>query len=174
MTTTSAAATATITRDEAQSLIFLECRMLDEMRYEEWLDLFTEDGIYWLPIIDGEPEDAPKLISILFDDAQRRSERVYRTLHTPVLDQSPRSRTVHMVSNVEVIDSADGPRILCNMLISELRPGGPQQAGLNETRILPARCEYRLRKVGEDWRFTLKKVLLLEADQPLYNLAFII
>lgn len=164
----------TITREEAEALLFQECRMLDDLRYEEWLTLFTEDGLYWLPIVDGEPEGAPKLISILFDDAQRRSERVYRTLHTPVLDQAPRSRTVHMVTNVEVFESESGPRVLCNLLVTELRPGGPQQAGLNETRILPARCEYRLRRVDGDWRITLKKVLLLEADQPLYNLAFLI
>lgn len=172
--TTPTTTTAPLTREEAESLLSRECRMLDELRYEEWLDLFTDDGLYWLPIIDGEPEDAPKLISILFDDAQRRSERVYRTLHTPVLDQNPRSRTVHMVSNIEVFDSADGPKVLCSMLITELRPGGPQQAGLNETRILPARCEYRFRKEGDVWRITLKKVNLLAAGQPLYNLAFII
>lgn len=165
---------ATITREEAETLLYRECRMLDELRYEEWLTLFTDDGLYWLPIVNGEPEDAPKLISILFDDTQRRSERVYRTLHTPVLDQAPRSRTVHLVTNVEVLESEGGPRVLCNMLVTELRPGGPQQAGLNKTRILPARCEYRLRRVDGDWRITLKKVLLLEADQPLYNLAFLI
>ncbi len=118
-----------------------------------------------------DPTDS---ISIIFDDRRRIHERVYRLTKTPVLDQNPPSRTLRFVSNVEVEPGADGEQVVrCNQLITEMRPGGPGQAGLNAPRWLAARCEYRLRQVDGTWRIALKKVVLLDCDQPHYNLSFI-
>lgn len=172
--TADSAAWPALTREAAEALVYEECRLLDELRYEEWLHLFTEDGVYWLPIADGPAEDAGSQVSIVYDDGQRRAERVFRTLHTPVLDQNPRSRTVHLVGNVEVMEEEAGPRIVCSMFVAELRPGGDRQVGLNRTRVLAGRCEYRVRYEADRWRITLKKLLLIESDQPLYNLTFIL
>jgi 3-phenylpropionate/cinnamic acid dioxygenase small subunit len=167
---------AALTRAEAEEFIYREVRLLDTLRLEEWLTLFTEDGLYWLPIHDGELADAADSVSIVYDDAARREERVYRTLHTPVLDQNPRSRTVHMVGNVEVAgaDERGDVRVLCSQFIGELRSGGQRQVGLNHTRVLAARGEYRLRATTDGWRISLKKLVLIDADQPLYNLTFMI
>lgn len=165
------------TIEEARQLLYLEARLLDERRYEEWLELFTDDAYYWLPMhTDGESRDPGSQISIIYDDAERRAERVFRTLHTPVLDQSPPSRTVHFVSNVEV-DSATvegAARVWCTQLIAEMRPGGPAQAGLGEPRWFTGRCEYRLRYDGESWKVALKRLALLDSDRPLYNLTFLL
>ena len=30
-----------------------EARLIDEQRFSEWLDLFAEDGRYWMPLRDG-------------------------------------------------------------------------------------------------------------------------
>ena len=163
---------------EVEQLLFYEARLLDERRYEEWLELFTEDGVYWLPMMgeDGESDDPSNSISIIYDDADRRAERVFRTLHTPVLDQSPASRTVHVVSNVEVDEEPIGgeARVWCAQLIAEMRPGGPAQAGLGNPRWFAARCEYRLRRGDSGWKIALKRVKLLDSDRPLYNLTFLI
>ncbi|MGH3390758.1 MAG: aromatic-ring-hydroxylating dioxygenase subunit beta [Actinomadura sp.] len=165
-----------LTRAEAEEFIYREVRLLDTLRLEEWLSLFTDDGVYWLPIEDGDPADAAAAVSIVNDDAERRAERVYRTLHTPVLDQSPRSRTVHLVGNVEVAgaDERGDVRVLCSQFVGELRPGGRSQVGLNRTRVFAARAEYRLRVTPDGWRISLKKLVLLDSDQPLYNLTFVI
>jgi len=175
MTTTVPSATGSLSAAEAEALVHRECRLLDELRYEDWLELFTSDGIYWIPVRDGEQADAAGLVSIVYDDAARRAERVFRTLHTPVLDQNPRSRTVHFASNIEVVDSDTAePRIRCAQLVAELRPGGDRQVGLNQTRLLAGRCEYRLHREAGVWRIALKKLVLIESEQPLFNLAFIL
>lgn len=163
---------ATFTREAVEALLFREARLLDERRYEEWNDLFTDDGVYWLPIVDsdGTVLEPDETVSIVFDDAFRRGERVFRTLHTPVLDQNPPSRTIHSISNVEV----EGDLVRCVQFIAEIRPGGPGQVGLGNPRTFPARCEYRLREVDGDLKIALKKVVLLESDRPLYNLTFIV
>jgi 3-phenylpropionate/cinnamic acid dioxygenase small subunit len=171
-----AAGSAGLTRAAAEEFLYREVRLLDTLRLEEWLTLFTDDGLYWLPIDDGDPAAAADAVSIVYDDAERRAERVYRTLHTPVLDQSPRSRTVHLVGNVEVAgaDERGDVRVLCSQFIGELRPGGQGQVGLNRTRVFAARAEYRLRAEPDGWRMSMKKLALLDADQPLYNLTFVI
>ncbi len=33
-----------------------EARLLDELRFDEWLDLFTEDGRYWMPLEYGQTD----------------------------------------------------------------------------------------------------------------------
>jgi 3-phenylpropionate/cinnamic acid dioxygenase small subunit len=167
---------ATLTRAEAEEFIYREVRLLDTLELEEWLTLFTDDGVYWLPIHDGDLPDAGRSVSIVYDDKERREERVYRTLHTPVLDQNPRSRTVHLVGNVEVAgsDERGDVRVVCSQFVAELRSGGQRQVGLNQTRVFAARGEYRLRATEDGWRISLKKLVLVDADQPLYNLTFMI
>jgi 3-phenylpropionate/cinnamic acid dioxygenase small subunit len=175
-TGTTGARGRTLDRGQAEELLYREARLLDTVRLEEWLTLFTEDGLYWLPMEDGDLTDAVATISIVYDDTARRAERVYRTLHTPVLDQKPRSRTMHVVGNVEVDgrDEHGDTRVLCNQVIGENRPGGDGQVGLNGTRVLLARCEYRVRDTADGWRISMKKMLLLNADQPIYNLTFLL
>lgn len=168
-------AAAELTVTDAERLLFREARLLDETRYEQWLELFTDDGLYWLPVSDEEGVDPRSSVSLIYDDAERREERVWRTLHTPVLDQNPRSRTVHAVSNVEVEPGVDGDALVyCVQQITELRSGGRAQVGLNTQRQLAARCTYRLRHVDGDWRIALKKVVLINADQPIFNLTFVV
>ena len=89
-----------LTREQAEDFLYRETRFLDEGRLEEWLQLFTEDGIYWLPLTAGhDPQQEP---SIIYDDQSRRERRVYQLIKEPRLAQRPPSRTVHMISNVEV------------------------------------------------------------------------
>ena len=166
------------TTAEVEALLYREARLLDEVRYEQWLELFTDDGLYWLPVGDDEEAgtaDPARNVQIIFDDPQRREERIWRTLNTPVLDQNPRSRTIHMVMNVEVEPEPVDGEILarCVQQVAELRPGGLKQIGLNHQRTFTARCEYRLRDVDGDLRIRMKKVLLLDRDLPIFNLTFI-
>lgn len=161
-----------MTRADAETILFREARLLDERSFEEWLEMFDEECLYWVPIVDGDPNVEP---SIIYDDKQRMEERIFRLLETRAYAQEPPSRTQHNISNVEVLNGGeDGEvRVLCNLSILELRVGEPAQVGLGEQRLLAGRCEYVL--VGEpDWRIKLKKVYLINRDLPLYNLTFIL
>ncbi len=44
----------TPTANDLSDFVIREARMLDEEKFEEWLDLFTEDGIYWMPLEVGQ------------------------------------------------------------------------------------------------------------------------
>lgn len=169
--TKTTAAPAALSVLDAERFLFAEARLLDERRFEEWEALFSDDGTYWVPI--DPTKVAGQGISIISDDRKRLHERVYRLTQTPVLDQNPPSRTMRLVSNVEVEPDGKETRLRCRQLITELRPGGLGQAGLNVVRLFPATCEYRLRRVNGAWRIVQKKVVLLDSDQPHYNLSFI-
>lgn len=164
-----------LSRREAEKLVFREARLLDEDRFEEWLKLFTGDGIYSVP--SDETADPAVETSIIHDDARQREKRVFQ-LRNRHLAQDPLSRTIHFVSNIEVEQAGAPDEVLvrCNALIAEMRPGDHQglQRGLAEPRILPCRCVYRLRRENDEWRIASKQVLLIDRDLPLQNITFIL
>jgi 3-phenylpropionate/cinnamic acid dioxygenase small subunit len=162
-----------LSRGEAEDFLFMEAELLDQRRYEEWLKLFTADGIYWLPMQDNaDPALAP---SVLYDDAHTRSMRVHQLVHKPHYSQRPPSRTVHAISNVVVRPSQAGEALVkCNVMVTEMREGNYQQLGLGEQRVFSGHCEYRLRAMEGRPGIALKKLLLVNRDVPISNLSFIL
>jgi 3-phenylpropionate/cinnamic acid dioxygenase small subunit len=165
-----------MTRQEAEDFLYREARLLDSGQLEAWLGLFAADGIYWLPIDEqADPEREP---SIIYDDATQRAKRVFQLRQGSHYAQVPPSRTVHVMSNVEVEDGATAGEVTlrCNVIVYELRPGDHQglQVGVGALRALVGHCEYRLRWEQERWAIGLKKVVLIDRDLPLHNLTFIL
>src|SRR5579884_23365 len=164
---------AGLTRDEAEAFVYREARLIDDLELEEWLRLFTEDGIYWIPIDDSKPVEWNT--SLVYDPPLRREERVYHLLHVPFPAQAPRSRTVHLVSNVEVAAGGDDAfTVRSNQVVYEVRQGDFRQVGLGEVRLIVARVEHVLRRVDGELRIALKKILLIDREMSQSNLTFII
>lgn len=163
-----------MSRSEAEDFLYREARLLDELQLDEWLTLFTKDGLYWIPIDDGKPTEHS--LSVVRDPPLRREERVHHILRTQFPSQSPRSRTVHLVSNVEVMpDAASGEvRLRSNQVIHEIRTGDYRQTGLGELRTLVATVEHVLRREDGALKIALKKIKLIDRDMPLGNLTFLI
>jgi 3-phenylpropionate/cinnamic acid dioxygenase small subunit len=168
--TLEAASVETLLRVEA--LLYREARLLDERRFDEWLDLFTSDASYWLPIEVGGGPGEPSLIS---DTRQGMEERVFRLTRTLAHAQNPPSRTQHDVTNVEVEEESGGGVVVrCNLTVHEMREGDVFHVGLARPRLFAARCRYVLAAAsGGGWLIKEKRCELLDRDCPLYNLTFI-
>jgi 3-phenylpropionate/cinnamic acid dioxygenase small subunit len=41
---------------ELIDFVLREARLIDQQRFDEWLDLFSEDGIYWMPLEWGQTD----------------------------------------------------------------------------------------------------------------------
>ena len=166
-------AVARLTRQQAEDFLFEEARLIDDRLFEEWLNLFTADGIYWVPI--DEDSDPTRQTSILYDDQELRQILVFHMLHERNFAQSPPSRTLHQVSNVQVLEGDAGSEVLvrCNLVVYELRVGNHLQLGLGDQRALAGKCEYRLRYEA-GWRIALKKVVLINRHMPIINLSFLL
>ena len=169
-----------LSRADAENFLYEEGRLIDEGHFEEWLDLFTEDGIYWLPInLDAAPREH---LSLIFDDKLRRQERVYRLSQTKFPAQSPPSQTQHIISNVQVRDGvtddlATGEvTIYSSHIIYEIRgvTADDRQLGLGDQRTFAGRAEHRLRREQGVWKISLKRLVLLNRNLPIPNLTFLI
>ena len=94
-----------IDREPFEKFLIYEGRLLDEREFEAWMELFTEDGLYWVPSTQGQP-DPYNQASLFFDDRQLMKTRIERLRHPRIHIQTPPSRTNHMVSNI-IIEEAD-------------------------------------------------------------------
>jgi len=152
---------------------FHEARLLDENRLDEWLTLFTPDGVYWMPMDENvDPKVAP---SIIYDDHLRLEMRVEQLMRQRRVAQSPASEVVRMITNTEVEQrDATSATIRYVMLVIEARGGDWRQNGLGVTRQFPSRCVLDLVKVDDTWRLQSKKVIYLNRLRPVEGLSFIL
>ncbi|HEY4296992.1 MAG TPA: aromatic-ring-hydroxylating dioxygenase subunit beta [Paraburkholderia sp.] len=159
-------------RAEVEHLLFREARLLDELQLEDWLQLFTDDGLYWVPIDEHAPVASQG--AIIYDPPLRREERVYHILHTAFPAQSPRSRTVHFVSNIMIEPGDAGISASSSQIVYEMRTGDFAQKGIGEIAPVIARVDYLLKRVGTELRIAEKKILLINRDAWQGNLTFIV
>lgn len=154
-------------REDAEALLYREARLLDENRLEEWLALFTDDAVYWVPA-GGEAPDPARHVSFVYDDRQRLGLRVDRLQGSHAYAQDPPSRVCRMVTNVELGDAASGAReveVHSVLTIVEVRAG--------KQRVYAARCRHRLR--GEDGlKIARKEVRLVNRDDVFDNLTLLL
>jgi len=149
-------------RDEITALLAREARHLDSHAYDDWLAMYASESIYWAPATPGGG-DPRREVAIIFDDRRRMEDRIYRLKSGAAWSQIPRSRTVHLVSNVEVFARDDnGPLMVrSDLLVMEFRAG--------DTRSLAGWCGHRLQRRAKGWEILVKQVNLLECDQNLRN-----
>ena len=81
-------------RADIEKFLYREARLLDERRFEDWMNLFAEDGWYWVPAAPDQ-EDPYDGVSIFFDDRGIMKTRLERLDHPRVHSQKPASRTMH-------------------------------------------------------------------------------
>jgi 3-phenylpropionate/cinnamic acid dioxygenase small subunit len=149
-------------RDRFRMLIEREARLLDQLRFDEWLSMYAPECIYWVP---GTPEagDPRREITISFDDRRRMEDRIYRLRTGYAWSQAPKSRTVRMISNVEVFSTQQSSirMVRSNFLISEFRVDG--------TRFLSGWCGHRFIENAHSWQIRVRQVNLIDCDQNLRN-----
>ncbi len=154
-------------RDEFRRLLEREARLLDQLLYDEWLKMYAAECVYWVPSTPkaGDPR---REISVMFDDRRRLEDRIYRLRTGFAWSQAPASRTVRLITNVEVFAAArDDSRMLrSNFLISEFWG--------NETRVLTGWAGHRILRDGAEWKIQAKQVNLIDCDQCIRNPSIIL
>jgi 3-phenylpropionate/cinnamic acid dioxygenase small subunit len=144
-------------RENCRMLLEREARLLDEGRFEEWLELFAPQCVYWVPARPGAG-DPRREVTVAFDDRRRLEDRIYRLRTGSAWSQAPASRTVRLVSNVEAFDGGkDALMVRSAFMINEFRTG--------ETHLWAGWCGYRLK----NGKIEVKQVNLIDCDQNLRN-----
>ena len=154
-----------IDREQFELFLIHEARLLDDRRFEDWMNLFTDDGLYWVPSTPDQI-DPYKTASLFFDDRELMKTRIDRLGHPRIHIQTPPSRTNHLLSNVivEEADEAAGVYLISSsMLMSECR--------LDIQRHFSGRQYHRLERAGDTFRIRLKRVNLINCDSPFEAMA---
>ena len=143
---------------DIENYLYREVRLLDERRFEAWTDLFAEDGYYWVPAYPNQ-EDPYQAVSIFFDDRDLMRTRLSRLDHPKIHAQKPPSRTVHVVSNIEIDEThqVDGEILVhSTLLMMEFR--------LDKQTSYGGRCQHLLRRKGDGFELAWKRVDLINCD----------
>ncbi len=159
--------TMDLTRERAEAFLYHEALLTDEHRFDEWMALWDddEDIIYWIPC-NRDDIDPHKHVSIAYEDRQGLEDRMIRLKSRGMHSQEPRSRMRRVVSNV-VIESDDGAfaQVEANFVLLELRSNVQNSYG--------GRIIYGLRYDAQGIRMVSKKILLVNNDEFLGNLTFL-
>jgi benzoate/toluate 1,2-dioxygenase beta subunit len=141
-------------KDELEAFVLAEARLLDERRFSDWLALFAEDGVYWVPTNpqQASPQEA---LSLFYEPKALLAMRVARLERPDMHVQSPASRTVHHVSAVEVSGELE---VRSALVVAEWRAG--------DARWFAARVLHRLRREAQGLRIVLKRVDLIDSEAP--------
>jgi 3-phenylpropionate/cinnamic acid dioxygenase small subunit len=166
-------------KEDVEQFLYREAELLDERRYEEWLDLFTEDTRYWMPMRRNVPAEEPGLEFTRegldvnwFDEGKDTLTRRVKQIRTGVhWAEQPPSRICHIVSNIQIQSAV---------------PAGPDPAQVSvksrfliyrnrvetETDFLVGKREDVLRRADGGWRIARRKIILDQSVLLAKNLTF--
>lgn len=134
-----------------------EAMLLDERRWEEWDALFTDEGMYWVPLGYGQA-DPVNHASIFYEDAIMRDVRMRRLEQERAWSQQPVTRAARIVGNVMVLDREERSlRVRSTFQMTEWRKG-------REQRQLAGHYTHDLVGAPGAWRIALKRVELINCD----------
>jgi 3-phenylpropionate/cinnamic acid dioxygenase small subunit len=135
-----------------------EARLLDQQRFDEWIDLFAEDSHYWMPLERGQTD--PRLVaSLMYEDKLLLRIRVERLKSNRTYSQKPRSYCHHLlqVPRIEQRDQRDNRYVTWTPLHYVETRG-------DEQMLLAAWATHHLAIIDGAIRIKLKRVDLVNCD----------
>ena len=148
-----------------EQFLYHEARLLDTQQYEAWLELFTEDATYWVPLEKDQP-NALDTSSIIHDDRTLLELRVKQARHPRAHARLPLARTVHQVGNIMILkDSPSEVHVSSSLVLIEFRSEKQKTWG--------ALVEHRLRRAGDSWKIAHKRIDLVNSEGELDGIAIL-
>lgn len=143
---------------DIEKFLYREARLLDERRFEEWMNLFADDGYYWVPAVP-DLMDPYEGVSLFFDDREIMKTRLARLDHPKTHSQKPASRTVHYVSNIEIDEDGDTKGELLVRSVVKM-----MEFRLDKQTSYGGRCQHLLRVKDDGFEIAWKRVDLINCD----------
>jgi 3-phenylpropionate/cinnamic acid dioxygenase small subunit len=150
-----------MTHQQLIDFVVKEARLLDEKRYAEWNALFTDDAMYWVPLVP-EQEDGVNHTSHLYEDKLLRELRIERLKSARAFSQQPPTRAHHLLQTptVEVFDAAGNAFVVRSEFHYTEAQG-------DELQFFVGTCFHHLTLQDGALRMSLKRVNLLNCDAAL-------
>ena len=145
-------------QQRVEQLLFQQSELLDGKHWGAYIDLFEDDGIYWMPVAPEQTEwqDSP---SIFAEDKRMMQIRMGRVTHPNAWSQAPNWGTSHVLGNV-VIEAAGESEITVRSRFHmiELRR--------DNLRHFAGTYRHTLRVHGAQFKIALQRVDMLNAQAP--------
>jgi len=155
------------TQQQVEQFLFHEARLLDQRRLNDWLALWTGEGMYWIP--QKHDQESPyDHISLAWEDKMLREVRVRRLGNPRNWSQQPITRTSRLVGNITVA-GMDAYGYLVVHAAFQLTEWHNARA-----RQLAGSLTYKLAIDGEVWKLHFKRVDLVNCDAVHENLQIFI
>jgi 3-phenylpropionate/cinnamic acid dioxygenase small subunit len=141
-----------------EQFLFYQAELLDTKSWRAYIDLFAEEGVYWMPARPEQTEwlDSP---SIFAEDRELMSVRMGRITHPNAWSQAPLWETNHVLGNVVIEELAETwIRVRSRFQVLELRR--------DVLRSLAGVYRHTLLRRGEDFKIELQRVDLMNAQAP--------
>ncbi len=139
-----------------EQFLYRQAELLDTRQWQAWIELFADDGVYWMPpepshqTWDGMP-------AIFAEDKNLMSVRMKRVLHPDAWSQRPLWGTNHIVSNVQILkDSKDELQVRSRFHMMELRR--------DDVRHFAGSYLHHLVKAKDGYRIKLQRVDMTNAQ----------
>lgn len=144
---------------EVTNLINRESTLLDRREWDDWIDLYTEDAVYWVPSWANEEElvEDPELNLNLIYLRNRGGleDRVFRIESRDSYASVPLDRTVHLVGNVIVgKEKGDQVEATANCLVHTYGKKGSLTRG--------SMYDFVLKRVDGDLKIARKKITFVD------------
>jgi ethylbenzene dioxygenase subunit beta len=146
-------------RDEVEMFLYEEAWLLDAERFRDWLGLLTQDIRYWMPAMEnrhrGDASGAfqPGRMAFFDDGFSDLERRVLRFEQSTAWSESPATRHVHAISNIQVAATSRDDEVAVRSVFVNYRNRGERDEDL-----LMGRREDRLRRVGGALRIAERKI----------------
>jgi 3-phenylpropionate/cinnamic acid dioxygenase small subunit len=151
---------------EIEDFFYKEADLLDEREYDQWLDLLTEDIVYWMPMrknvsFANRTQDitAEDDVAWFHDDKETLRKRVKQIQTGLHWADEPISRVAHVISNIRLVDPVsaldEGARATtkCRFIVYRNRLE-------SETDLLIGRREDTLTRIGGQLKVSRRKIIL--------------
>jgi 3-phenylpropionate/cinnamic acid dioxygenase small subunit len=166
-------------KQQIEAFLYHEAELLDERRYEEWLELLSDDVRYWMPMrrnvkfgeLEREFTREGQDINWFDEGKETLARRVQQILTGVHWAEEPLSRLCHLVSNMQLLHvqpSVAEPAevtVKCRFLIYRNRVE-------TETDLLVGKREDVLRRINGQWKIGQRKIVLDQNVLLAKNLTF--
>jgi 3-phenylpropionate/cinnamic acid dioxygenase small subunit len=152
----------------AVQLVYLEARLIDEKRFDEWYELYADDALYWMPLTRDQPLGEAHT-SLFYEDKLLLKVRIERLRHPNAFSQQQPSFSQHILQQ-PAVDGGDPASGRCIMRTPFLYV----EAQRDRQLMLAAVAYHHLLSDSRGWRVQMKRIELLNRDAALPSIELLV
>ena len=141
---------------QVEQFLYRQSELLDTRQWQAWIDLFADDGVYWMPA-DPAHKHWDGVPAIFAEDRNLMNVRMKRVLHPDAWSQRPLWGTNHVVSNV-ILEKNSPDEIVARSRFHML------ELRRDDVRHFAGSYRHHLKKTNDGLRIQLQRVDMTNAQ----------